>query len=58
MSEYFEKALQNFVKNFASGGAILAYHKKGLRPEEIKEKLDFPMSIEEIERIIEQENNK
>ncbi len=52
MSEYFDIALQNFVKNFASGGAILAYHKKGLTPEQIKEKLDFPMSIEDIKRII------
>ena len=56
MSEYFEKALQNFVKNFAAGGAIMAYHKKGLTPEEIKEKLDFPMSIEEIRKIIDQES--
>lgn len=52
MSEYFDKALQNFVKNFAAGGAILAYHKKGLTPEQIKKKLDFPMSTEEIKKII------
>ncbi len=57
MGEYFEKALQNFVKNFAAGGAVIAYHKRGLSPEEIKDKLDFPLSVEEIQKIIDIEEN-
>lgn len=58
MNEYFNEALRNFTRNFASGGAVLAYHKKGLTPEQIKQKLDFPLSIEEIEKIIKDNNKK
>lgn len=39
---YFNKALQNFMFDMASAGAIRALTKKGLSTKDIKKQLDFP----------------
>ena len=48
----FDRALSNYVREFANGGAIRHFVELGYSVDEIKEALDFPMSIEEIASVV------
>lgn len=48
----FNKALNNFITDFAEGGAIRHMADKGLSVSEIKEQLDFPLPQERIAQIV------
>ena len=41
----FQEALHRFTMDAAADGAIRHLHHRGLSPEEIKEKLDFPVPL-------------
>lgn len=51
-SKYFNKTLSDFTIDFASGGEIRAFADKGYTVNQIKEKLDFPTSLEKISEIV------
>lgn len=48
MSKYFTEALHNFTSDYAYGSQIKALYEKGLSTAQIKEKLDYPVSIEKV----------
>lgn len=51
-SRYFNKALSDFTIDFASGAEIRAFADKGYTVSQIKEKLDFPTSLEKVKEIV------
>lgn len=51
-NKYFTQALHNFTFDVACGDAIKHLHKLGFSATEIKSKLNYPVSIEQIERYI------
>jgi len=48
MSNYFSEALHNFTSDYAYGSQIKQLYNKGLGVTQIKEKLDYPVSIEKV----------
>lgn len=54
----FEHALNNFVSDTAYGAAVRRLYDAGLTVPEIKEKLDFPASADQIRRVIEDYEKK
>ena len=48
----FDVALSNFVREFASGGAIRHYVELEYSVQEIKSSLDFPVSVDEIASLV------
>ena len=50
--KYFEKALADFAVDFASGGAIRVLADKGYTVRQIKERLDFPLSMEKVRELV------
>lgn len=48
----FDKALSNYIKDFANGGAIRHFVELGYNVVEIKSSLDFPMSIEDVSSVV------
>ena len=52
MNKYFREALEDFSFDAAAGRAIEHLHKLGYSPEQIREKLDFPVSLERIKEHI------
>ena len=44
----FDKALSNYIKDFANGGAIRHFVELGYNVAEIKSLLDFPMSMKDV----------
>lgn len=51
-NQYFQEALRNMTAQSAYGDAVLHLHKKGLLPEQIREQLLYPVSVQSIERVI------
>jgi hypothetical protein len=56
-NDIFNKALRRFTMDVAADGAIKKLYHQGYKPEEIKEELDFPVSIEYIRKKIEELEN-
>ncbi len=48
----FQKALSNFTKDVASGGAIRHLTDLGYSPEEIEGMLDYPTPLSEIRQVV------
>ena len=48
----FDKALSNYIKDFANGGAIRHFVELGYNVREIKSLLDFPMSIDDVALVV------
>lgn len=48
MSNYFNEALHNFTSDYAYGSQVRSLYNKGLSASQIKEKLDYPVSIEKV----------
>lgn len=48
MSNYFNEALHNFTSDYAYGSQIKSLYNKGFSISQIKEKLDYPVSIEKV----------
>lgn len=55
---YFDDALADFVQNFAYGDAIRHLVDLGYTAERIKKEFEYPLSIEKIEKIVQDQNNK
>ncbi len=53
MKKYFKESLENFAFDAAGGRAIRHLHELGLSPEEIEERLDFPVPLSRIKAEIE-----
>ena len=51
---YFEEALSNFTKDFASGGAIRHLVDHGYTVDRIIKEFQYPISRESIEKIVNQ----
>ena len=51
-NKYFQQALSSMVNNFAYGDAVRHLHDNGLTAEEIHKKLDYPVSVEKIQAVI------
>lgn len=51
-NEHFNEALKNFMKDSANGGAIRHLYDLGYSVEEIRQKLLFPASVEDIKAVI------
>lgn len=51
---YFNEALSNFTKDFAYGGAIRHLVDKGYTAERIIKEFDYPLSRENIEKMVEE----
>ena len=49
---YFENALSNFVFDIAGGSAIRHMADKGYTIKRIKERLEYPVSIEKIQKTV------
>lgn len=49
---YFEKALTNFVQDFADGGAIRHLADKGLTVPQIAGRLDYPLPLERVGELV------
>ena len=58
MDDIFRKALENFSFEMACGGAIRRLHDLGMTPEQIHDRLDYPVSIEKICEYIDQCDRK
>ncbi len=52
-NKYFQKALSNFTAEFAYAGAVRHLHELGYSAEKIKEKIAYPVSLEKIQKVIE-----
>lgn len=52
-NEYFIKALKNFVSDVAYVQSVRHLYDRGLTVEEIKERCGYPVSIQKIEKVIE-----
>lgn len=48
----FDNALSQFIKDFASGGAIRHFVELGYSVEQIKSSLDFPMGLDDIGHVV------
>ncbi|MBQ4293140.1 MAG: hypothetical protein II754_00635 [Lachnospiraceae bacterium] len=48
--KYFEEALHRFTMEVAADGAIRHLRQRGLTAEEIKDELDYPVSLEYIRK--------
>ncbi|MCR4840547.1 MAG: hypothetical protein K5848_03280 [Lachnospiraceae bacterium] len=57
-SRSFDSALHNFVSDTAYGAAVRRLYDAGLTVPEIKARLDFPASAEQIEKVIEDYKRK
>ena len=55
---YFDDALADFVQNFTYGDAIRHLADKGYTAERIKKEFDYPLSMEKIEKIIQERNQQ
>ena len=51
-NDLFNKALSNFAVDFAAGDAVRAFTDKGYSAKEIRDKLDFPIPVERIRKIM------
>lgn len=51
---YFEKALSNFTRDFAYGGAIRHLVDRGYTVDQIIKEFQYPISRESIEKIVNQ----
>ncbi|MCR4648860.1 MAG: hypothetical protein K5776_07255 [Lachnospiraceae bacterium] len=51
-NDLFNKALSNFAVDFAAGDAVRAFTDKGYSAKEIHDKLDFPIPVERIRKIM------
>lgn len=51
MSDIFQQALSNFVKNFGYGDAIRHLFRRGYSIDRILREFDYPYSREELEKI-------
>lgn len=51
-NQYFQAALHKMVSEAAYSDAVIRLHKKGLSPEQIREQLLYPVSVQSIERVI------
>lgn len=54
---YFDDALADFVQNFVYGDAIRHLADQGYTAERIKKEFEYPLSIEKIEKIVQERNN-
>lgn len=50
--KYFKKALASMTANIAYVGAVCHLYDLGMKPEEIQKKMSYPVSIEKIEKVI------
>lgn len=51
-NKYFQQALHNFTSDVAYGAAVRHLYDLGMSPEEIQSNLDYPTSIEKINKVI------
>ena len=51
-NKYFGQALSSMVNNYAYGDAVRHLYDNGLSAEEIYKKLDYPVSLEKIRKVI------
>lgn len=60
MSEnhYAKEAVSKLASNAAYGDAVRHLHKSGYKPEEIQELLTYPASLAQINRVIEEYENR
>ena len=49
---YFQQALSAMVTNYAYGDAVRHLYDSGLSAEEIYKKIDYPVSLEKIKKVI------
>ncbi len=52
-NRYFQQALSNFTTEYAYAGAVRHLHDLGYPPEKIKEQIGYPVSLEKIQKVIE-----
>ena len=52
-NRYFTKALQDFTFDVACGAAIRHLHELGYTPEQIADRLDYPISAERVKKYVE-----
>lgn len=52
--KYFREALENMTAGFAYVGAVRHLHDLGMKPEKIRENLTYPVSLEKIEKVIQE----
>jgi len=57
MSDIFQTALQNFVKNFGYGDAVRHLFRRGYTVDRILREFDYPYSREELEKIRQETEN-
>lgn len=57
-NKYFKQALSSLVNSVAFGDAVIHMHNSGLTIEEIQKKLDYPASLANIEKIINEYETK
>lgn len=57
-NKYFKEALQNFAFDVASGDAIRHLTDLGMTAEEISDKLDFPMPLTYIKKVMDEHLEK
>ena len=51
-NRYFQKALQDFTFDVACGAAIRHLHELGYTPEQIADRLDYPISADRVKKYI------
>ncbi len=51
-NRYFTKALKDFTFDVACGAAIRHLHELGYTPEQITDRLDYPISAERVKRYV------
>ena len=51
-NKYFNMALQDFTFDVACGAAIRHLHELGYEPEQIADRLDYPVSVERVKKYI------
>lgn len=57
-NQYFNKALSNFTKEYAYAAAVRHLHDLGMSPGVIQQKLSYPVSLEKINHVIEDYEQK
>ncbi len=51
-NRYFNKALQDFTFDMACGAAIRHLHELGYTPDQISDRLDYPVSVERVKKYV------
>lgn len=53
-NKYFQAALSNFTAEFAYAASVRHLHDIGYAPEQIKEHISYPVSLEKIQKVIDE----